>query len=214
MKHLLSLLTLFFLFFIAALSGQDGGASGADSSQSSSSRGGAVGMVVGSNYVLKVSDVIQIDVYQENDLNKSVRIEGDGTVALALVGKVKLAGMTVAEGKALITQLYNRDYLVDPQVSLLVVSFSPQVLHILGSVGGPGVVEIPPDRDLTLTEALSMVGGVTRMGNPKAIKIKRVDQDGRSMQMEVNFTKIVQDPDVKDIVLKEGDTIWVPERVI
>ncbi len=214
MKHLLSLLTLFFLFVIAALSGQDGGDSGADSSQSSSSRGGAVGMVVGSNYVLKVSDVIQIDVYQENDLNKSVRIEGDGTVALALVGKVKLAGMTVAEGKALITQLYNRDYLVDPQVSLLVVSFSPQVLHILGSVGGPGVVEIPPDRDLTLTEALSIVGGVTRMGNPKAIKIKRVDQDGRSMQMEVNFTKIVQDPDVKDIVLKEGDTIWVPERII
>ena len=215
MKHLLSLLTLFFLFFIAALSGQDGGASGADSSQSSSSsRDGAVGMVVGSNYVLKVSDVIQIEVYQENDLNKSVRIEGDGTVALALVGKVKLAGMTVAEGKALITQLYNRDYLVDPQVSLLVVSFSPQVLHILGSVGGPGVVEIPPDRDLTLTEALFMVGGVTRMGNPKAIKIKRVDQDGRSIQMEVNFTKIVQDPDVKDIVLKEGDTIWVPERVI
>ena len=214
MKHLLSLLTLFFLFFIAALSGQDVGASGADSSQSSSSRGGAVGMVVGSNYVLKVSDVIQIDVYQENDLNKSVRIEGDGTVALALVGKVKLAGMTVAEGKALITQLYNRDYLVDPQVSLLVVSFSPQVLHILGSVGGPGVVEIPPDRDLTLTEALSMVGGVTRMGNPKAIKIKRVDQDGRSIQMEVNVTKIGQDPDVKDIVLKEGDTIWVPERVI
>ena len=214
MKHLLSLLTLFFLFFIAALSGQDVGASGADSSQSSSSRGGAVGMVVGSNYVLKVSDVIQIDVYQENDLNKSVRIEGDGTVALALVGKVKLAGMTVAEGKALITQLYNRDYLVDPQVSLLVVSFSPQVLHILGSVGGPGVVEIPPDRDLTLTEALSIVGGVTRMGNPKAIKIKRVDQDGRSRQMEVNFSKIVQDPDVKDLVLNEGDTIWVPERII
>jgi len=171
-------------------------------------------MVVGSNYVLKVSDVIEIDVYQEGDLNKSVRIEGDGTVALALVGKVKLAGMTVAESKALITQLYNRDYLVDPQISLLVVSFSPKVLHILGSVGSPGVVEIPPDRDLTLTEALSMVGGVTRMGNPKAIKIKRVDQDGRSRQMEVNFSKIVQDPDVKDLVLNEGDTIWVPERII
>jgi polysaccharide biosynthesis/export protein len=213
MRHLPSLFAFNFLFCIAALFGQDGGASGADSSQSSS-RGAGIGMVVGSNYVLKVSDVIEIDVYQEGDLNKSVRIEGDGTVALALVGKVKLAGMTVAEGKALITQLYNRDYLVDPQISLLVVSFSPKVLHILGSVGSPGVVEIPPDRDLTLTEALSMVGGVTRMGNPKAIKIKRVDQDGRSRQMEVNFSKIVQDPDVKDLVLNEGDTIWVPERII
>jgi len=213
MKHLPSSLAFYFLFCIAALSGQEGGAGGADSPQSSG-RGAGIGMVVGSNYVLKVSDVIEIDVYQEGDLNKSVRIEGDGTVALALVGKVKLAGMTVAEGKALITQLYNRDYLVDPQVSLLVVSFSPKVLHILGSVGSPGVVEIPPDRDLTLTEALSMVGGVTRMGNPKAIKIKRVDQDGRSRQMEVNFSKIVHDPDVTDLVLNEGDTIWVPERII
>ena len=135
-------------------------------------------------------------------------------MSLALVGKVKLAGMTVEEGKSLITDLYNRDYLVDPQISLLVVSFSPKVLHILGSVGRPGVVEIPPDRDLTLTEALSKVGGVTRMGNPRAIKIKRVDQDGRTRQMEVNFSKIVQDSGVKDLVLNEGDTIWVPERII
>jgi len=213
MKHLLSSLVLYLLFCIAALSGQDAGASGADSS-SSSSPGGAVGMVVGSNYVLKISDVLEIDIYKEPDLNKSVRIEGDGTVSLALVGKVKLAGMTVEEGKSLITDLYNRDYLVDPQISLLVVSFSPKVLHILGSVGRPGVVQIPPDRDLTLTEALSKVGGVTRMGNPKAIKIKRVDQDGRTRQMEVNFSKIVQDSDVKDLVLNEGDTIWVPERII
>ena len=213
MKHLLPSLILYLLFCIAALSGQDAGASGADASSSSSS-GGAVGMVVGSNYVLKVSDVIEIDVYQEGDLNKSVRIEGDGTVSLALVGKVKLAGMTVEEGKSLITDLYNRDYLVDPQISLLVVSFSPKVLHILGSVGRPGVVEIPPDRDLTLTEALSKVGGVTRMGNPRAIKIKRVDQNGRTRQMDVNFSKIVQDSDVKDLVLNEGDTIWVPERII
>jgi|TARA_B110000037_G_scaffold191028_1_gene224310 polysaccharide export outer membrane protein len=213
MKHLLSSLVLYLLFCIAALSGQDAGAGGADSS-SSSSGGAAVGMVVGSNYVLKVSDVIELDVYQERDLNKSVRIEGDGTVSLALVGKVKLAGMTVGEGKSLITDLYNRDYLVDPQISLLVVSFSPKVLHILGSVRSPGVVNIPPDRDLTLTEALSMVGGVTRMGNPRAIKIKRVDQDGRTRQMEVNFSKVVQDPDVTDLVLNEGDTIWVPERII
>ena len=213
MKHLLPSLVLYLLFCIAALSGQDAGAGGADSS-SSSSGGAAVGMVVGSNYVLKVSDVIELDVYQERDLNKSVRIEGDGTVSLALVGKVKLAGMTVGESKSLITDLYNRDYLVDPQISLLVVSFSPKVLHILGSVRSPGVVNIPPDRDLTLTEALSMVGGVTRMGNPRAIKIKRVDQDGRTRQMEVNFSKVVQDPDVTDLVLNEGDTIWVPERII
>ena len=87
-------------------------------------------------------------------------------------------------------------------------------MHVLGSVNRPGVVEIPPDRDLTLTEAIAAVNGVSRLGNPKSITIKRVDQDGRSRQMEVNFNRIVTDADTKDIVLQEGDTIWVPERII
>lgn len=196
----------------------DSGGNDSSSTGSTGSTGGfsdsGVGIVVGENYVLKPSDVIRIDVYQEGDLNKSVRVEGDGSVALALVGKVKVAGMTVAEAQSLITDLYNRDYLVDPQVSVLVTSFSPKVVHIFGSVGRPSKVRIPPDRDLTLTEAMAGVGGVTRMGNSKKITIKRVEQDGRSRQMEVNFDRIVTDPDAKDIVLKEGDTIWVPERII
>ncbi|MEN8792298.1 MAG: polysaccharide biosynthesis/export family protein, partial [Lentimonas sp.] len=171
-----------------------------------------VGMIVGENYVLKPSDVISIEVYQEGDLNKQVRVEGDGSVALSLIGKVKLAGMTVAEAQSLITDLYNRDYLVDPQVSLIVTSFSAKVVRILGSVNRAGVVQIPPDRDLTLTEAIAGVNGLTRLGDPKLITIKRVDEDGKARQMEVNFSSILTDPNVKDITLKEGDTIWVRER--
>ncbi|HBM85783.1 MAG TPA: sugar transporter [Opitutae bacterium] len=193
-----------------------GGASNASSGAVGYSGGGSsgVGIIVGDNYVLKPSDVIQVEVYQEVDLDKSVRIEGDGTVALALIGKVKLAGMAVAEAQSLITDLYNRDYLVDPQISLLVVSFAPRVIRVLGSVNSPGVVEIPPDRDLTLTEAIAGVNGISRLGNPKSLKIKRVNGDQGALQMQVNFSKIVTDPDVDDVVLQEGDTIWVPERII
>ncbi|MGJ8652351.1 MAG: polysaccharide biosynthesis/export family protein [Opitutaceae bacterium] len=196
---------------------QDDGAS----YSSATSTGGAspsaqsgIGMVVGENYILKPSDVISVEVYQEADLDKNVRVEGDGTVALSLVGKVKVAGMTVGEAQSLIKDLYNREYLVDPQVSVLVVSFSPKVVRILGSVNRAGVVEMSPDRDLTLTEAIASANGVSRLGNPKKITIKRVDENGRARQMEVNFSRILTDPDVKDVVLKEGDTIWVPERII
>jgi polysaccharide export outer membrane protein len=217
----LSLLSAWCAFFFASLiyaqdsgSGADGGASAGGTYSGAYGGGSGVGIVVGENYVLKPSDVVSVEVYQEQDLNKSVRIEGDGSVALALIGKVKVAGMTVAEAQSLITDLYNRDYLVDPQVSVLVVQFSPKVVHILGSVNSPGVVEIPPDRDLTLTEAIAGVRGVSRMGNPRSIIIKRVDEDGHARQMEVNFSRIVTDPNVKDVILKEGDTIWVPERII
>ena len=212
----LSLLSALCAFFFATLihaqdsgSGADGGGSDGGAYSGAYGGGSGVGIVVGENYVLKPSDVVSVEVYQEQD-----RIEGDGSVALALIGKVKVAGMTVAEAQSLITDLYNRDYLVDPQVSVLVVQFSPKVVHILGSVNSPGVVEIPPDRNLTLTEAIAGVRGVSRLGNPKSIIIKRVDEDGRARQMEVNFSRIVTDPNVKDVILEEGDTIWVPERII
>ena len=217
----LYLIIIALLASIVSVQAQNGDFSGSSSegssSSSSSGRSGAtsvLGIIVGENYVLKPSDVITIEVYQENDLNKTVRVEGDGSVTLALIGKVKIGGMTVAEAQSLITDLYNRDYLVNPQVSLLVTSFSPKIVHVLGLVNSPGVVEIPPDRDLTLTEAIAAVHGVSRLGNPKSIRIKRVEEDGRARQMEVNFNNIVTDPNVKDLVLKEGDTVWVPERLI
>ena len=178
------------------------------------SMNGSVGAVVSSNYILKSSDVIQIEVYQEEDLEKTVRIEGDGTVSLALIGKVEVADLAVSEAKTLITELYNRDYLVDPQVSVLVISFSPKVVLILGSVNNPGVVEIPHDRNLTLTEAIAEVRGISRLGNPRSLKIKRLGGHDDSQQIDVNFSKILTDQDVEDIVLKEGDTIWVPERIL
>jgi polysaccharide export outer membrane protein len=220
MKQFSLLTALCFFFSTALLQAQESGGEGGSGSGSgsysagSAGAGGGVGIVVGENYILKPSDVISIEVYQEADLNKSARIQGDGSVALALIGKVKVAGMTAGEAQSLIIDLYNRDYLVDPQISLLVVEFSPKVIHILGSVNNPGVVPIPPDRDLTLTEAIASVRGVSRLGNPKSMTIKRVEEDGRARQMEVNFSRIIKDPNSKDIILKEGDTIWVPERII
>lgn len=199
------------LLFNVALTAQTNSSS--DNSASGGSANSSIGAAVDSNYKLTPSDVIEIEVYQENDLKKTARIEGDGTVSLALIGKVEVAGLTVSEAKALITDLYNREYLVDPQISVLVITFSPKVIRVLGSVNNPGVVELPYDRDLTLTEAIAEVRGISRLGNPKALKIKRVSDD-QTEQIEINFSKILTDPDVEDIVLKEGDTIWVPERIL
>ncbi|MDG1702474.1 MAG: polysaccharide export protein [Opitutae bacterium] len=189
-----------------------------ESGGSNNTNGGNIssnfGIVVDENYVLKPSDVIRISVFLEPDLEKSVRIEADGTVTLPLIKKVKVANLSISDAQDLITQLYNRDYLVDPQISLLVVSFSPKIVRILGSVNRPGVVEMPPDREMTLTEAIASANGVSRLGNPKSITIKRVDESGKTEQFEVNFNRILMNANAKDMILKEGDTIWVPERII
>lgn len=195
---------IFFYCFTQALTAQDSSSSGGDSASSS------YGIAVGENYILKTSDVIELQVYQERDLTKAVRIEGDGTVALALIGKVKLAGMTVAEAQSLVTDLYNRDYLVDPQVSLQIIEFAPKFVHVLGMVGSPGKVPMPPDSDLTLIDAISQARGVTRLGNAKKVRIKR--NDG-TKPFDVNYDEIRRG-EAKDIILNEGDTITIPERII
>ena len=213
----------FFLFLIYVLVfGQ--GVSNDTSSYSSSEYSGNYsnnansssdfGIVVDENYILQPSDVIQVSIFLEPDLEKSVRIEADGTVTLPLIKKVKVADLTVSDAQELITQLYNRDYLVDPQISVLVVSFSPKIIRVLGSVNRPGVVEMPPDREMTLTEAIASANGISRLGNPKSITIKRVNESGKTQQFEVNFNRILMNANAKDMILKEGDTIWVPERLI
>lgn len=193
------------------LSAQDS-PSGAASGASSPSASSGVGMIVGENYILKASDVISVDVFQEPDLNKDARIEGDGTVTLALIGKVKVSNMTVAEAQALITDLYNRDYLVDPQISVLVASFSPKYVRVLGHVGSPGAIPIPPDKELTLIDAITQCRGVTRLGDDKNMTITRTKEDGATQSFEINFKKIKTGA-AKDYVLQEGDTIYVPERI-
>ena len=158
------------------------------SRSSGSSEGAAAsdyGIVVGENYILKPSDVIQVTVYQEPDLDKTVRIEADGSVTFPLISKIKVADLTVSESQELITKLYNRDYLVDPQVSVLVASFSPKWVRVLGSVNRPGIVDMPPDREMTLTEAIALANGVSRPGNPKSITIKRVGEGDEVQQIQL-----------------------------
>jgi len=214
MKSLILPLCALCACLVSPLVGQDSSNAGSDSSgtgYTSSGRASAgFGMAVGQNYILKASDVLQVQVYQEPDLAKEVRIEADGTIALALIGKVKVAGMTVAESQSLVTNLYNRDYLVDPQISVLVVSFAPKYVHVLGMVGTPGKVMIEPDQDLSLIDAIAQCRGVTRLGNAKKVRIKRTDG---SKPFDVNYDEIRRG-DATDILLQEGDTITVPERVI
>ena len=89
-----------------------------------------------------------------------------------MINKVKVADITVSEAQELITQLYNRDFLVNPQISVLVVSFSPKLIRVLGAVNRPGVIDMPIDREMTLTEAIASANGINRLGNPKSITIK------------------------------------------
>lgn len=167
---------------------------------------------ISSNYVVRPSDLVQVEVFQEEDLYKEVRVAADGTVVLPLIGRVEIAGLTVPEAQERIRKLYDENYLVDPQINLLVIEYAQRRVNVLGQVNQPGYVVIPPEEEMTLTQAISGAHGMTLRADTKNVKIKRV-MDGKTRVYVINVDEIFRNPQAKDVPIYDGDTVYVEERL-
>lgn len=171
-------------------------------------------IIAPANYKIQPSDVLALRVYQQGDLGKEARVEADGTITLHLIGRVNVEGLTVSDAREKITELYNRDYLVNPQIDLQVVQFNLEQVQILGQVRSPGSVGIPPDEDLTLLQAISRVGGFTRLARKGSVQIRRELENGETKVFVINATDLISDPDSEGFILRDGDIVFVSERII
>lgn len=172
----------------------------------------ALGVVAG-NYILHPMDVIQVEVFQEPDLAKEVRISADGTISMPLVGDLNLGGMSVDDAQKLIENAYKGDYMINPNVTILVLSYTQRFIYVHGHVGRPGPVGIPPEQAMTLSEALNTAGGLTRLARRGNIKIRRLKEGGSTEVITVDFDDILESPEVSDIKLQDGDHVIVDERI-
>lgn len=160
------------------------------------------------NYRLSPGDDVAIAVFQEPDMNSQQRVAQDGTVNMALAGSVQVAGKTVREAAAAIEDALKGGYLVNPQVTLNIVTFSPKRITVIGQVANPGNFEIPVEEVWTLPQAIAMAGGNTRIGNLRRILISRVE-DGSMYEFKVNMLH----PKGRQFLVKPGDIVTVPESL-
>ena len=73
---------------------------------------------VAADYKIAPNDILVIDVFGEKDLSREVRVTASGKINLFLLDEVEVAGKTTTEIKDLLTQLLDKDFLVDPQVAV------------------------------------------------------------------------------------------------
>src|SRR5665213_818228 len=130
------------------------GSGKADSAPSSVS-----GVPFDSARALSPNDVIAVTVYGEDDLTAKTIIDKNGMVMLQLLGQVKLSGLTVKDATTKIQQLYDKDYLVNPQVNVIVEQFAARHFSVLGQVQKPGSFDFPLNEGMNLLEAIAMAGG-------------------------------------------------------
>ena len=162
-------------------------------------------------YVLAPNDVVQIKVYQEDDLETKARVGQDGTISFPLIGVVPIGGKTVEQAGALIREKLDKDYLVNPQVTLIVVEYSKRRFTVLGQVQKPGSFEIPSEESVTLLEAIAMAGGYTRLADKGRVKVTRMAGD-KTTTVTVDTKRESNDAETMSFQILPEDTITVPER--
>ncbi|MCH6257590.1 polysaccharide export protein [Puniceicoccaceae bacterium K14] len=165
-----------------------------------------------SNYRLRPSDVISMSIYKEPDMNLQVRISSDGTILLPLIGEVEVAGHSLAEVRRDLFEVYDRDYFVNPQITLTILQYSEIRVQVIGQVNRPGSVVIPPEESFSILQAITEAGGFTRRGDPKKVQLRRVGVDGKALVTEVNVNELM-DADSDEFLVQDKDTIVIPERL-
>jgi len=166
------------------------------------------------DYKLQPEDIIQITVYEQPDLTTRTRISSIGDINFPLLGEVNAAGLTVRELADIITQLLEKDYLVDPRVHVFIEEYHVKQISVLGAVNQPGKYDMYKERETTILEAIAMAGGFNDVANVNGTRIIRtVDKEEKIISVRVtDITK--KGKKEEDKVLEPGDIVFVPESFL
>lgn len=148
-------------------------------------------------YRLGSGDRIVVTVFGHVDLSGEFELDGEGRIALPLVGEVALMERSLREAETLVAARLQPDYLVNPRVSIQVVNYRP--FYILGEVKQPG--SYPYVNGLTVVQAVAIAGGYTYRARQSRVSIQRA-----------NRAEEMQEAASAHTVVLPGDIVHVPER--
>jgi polysaccharide biosynthesis/export protein len=159
------------------------------------------------NYVIGPQDVLDISVWKEAELTRTVPVRPDGKISLPLLNDVQAAGLTPTQLAAQITTNLKK-FVTDPQVTVIVSQINSQRVYIMGEVTRAGAYPLLPN--MTLLQALSSAGGFTQFANLKKIYMFRTE-NGKQVKYPFNYKDVVDGKrSDENVTLKAGDTIVVP----
>jgi protein involved in polysaccharide export with SLBB domain len=149
-------------------------------------------------YRLNAGDRLNLVVFGQEDVSGEFQIDGAGNITMPLLGQVAAAGRTVTQLQSEITAALDRDYIVNPRVSIEVLNYRP--FYILGQVNQPGSYSYVAGMDVR--QAVAIAGGFTRRARTSSVTIIR-QTEGGTIELEAK----------PDLPILPGDTIEVERRL-
>lgn len=172
------------------------------------------------SYKITLTDLLRIDIYQEDDLRTMSRVDAKGKINLPLVGEVFVSGLTVSEAQKAVENAY-RDgrYLRSPQVTINVEAYASREVSIQGQVRSPGRYPMPIETAMTVLELVTRAGGFTDTAKGTAVNVTRVAPDGTKQVFTIDVDSLLKGKNRANVgdnsfMLEPGDIVFVPERII
>jgi len=171
------------------------------------------------SYVIGSQDVLAIAVWDQADLSGKFTVETDGSFTFPLIGRIAAAGLTLRDLEAELRKRLTDGYFKNPQISVTVEQYRSQRIFVIGEVRVPGAY--PLTGDMTLIEALARAGSTTIdateeavISRPPAGKVATApvlpNQDQAAEVIRVNIRDLQSGKPSQNVVLQDGDTIYVP----
>lgn len=209
LKRTSVIVALFLLGLAVPVRAQEGGDDSKTSKPATQSASTAAAKAVTDdpNYIIGAQDVLDINVWKESEITRTVPVRPDGKISLPLLNDVQAAGLTPTQLAAQITTELKK-FVTAPQVTVIVTAINSQRFYILGEVNRAGAYPLLPGT--TVLQALSSGGGFTQFASTKKIYVLR-HEDGRQNKYPFNYKDAVSGKNAEqNIMLKAGDTIVVP----
>jgi len=213
MKHRIHRASIAGLLLFAACSIS---ASGQSASRQSGDNGGAAADPaatpapphVEDSFIIGVDDVLSINVWKEPEISKQIPVRSDGKISLPLIGEVQAAGRTPMQLQQDIAEKL-KNYISDPQVTVIVQQINSLKFNILGQVTKPG--SYPLTAGTTVVDAIAVAGGFKDFAKKKSIYVLREDPSGGEHRFMFNYEAFTKGANIdQNIALKPRDTVVVP----
>ncbi len=164
-----------------------------------------------SQFILGPGDEVEIAVWRQEDLSRTVKVSSSGTISYPPLGEIQAGGLSLVQLRDKLRQGLLK-YLVDPKISITVVSVRSQKIFVLGEVTSPGILQM--DIPMTALEAILEAGGFTTDAEQRSVLLIRGDLK-KPILMSLNLKEVYTRGDLKkNISLEKGDILYVPRTHI
>ncbi len=219
MKHILAfamaaLLALGVTSGIAQTNHQDSGSGanrkqlepGGPAGRTTPAGGGAA--VPGEEFIIGTGDILAVNVWREAEISRVVPVRSDGRISIPLIGDLQASGRTPHQLETEISSKL-KDYISEPEVTVIVQEIRSQRINVLGMVMHPGSYTLT--KPMTVIDAIALAGGFRDFAKQKDIYVLRRDAGGKQTRFPFNYKDVVKGQNLRqNLDLDSNDTVIVP----